>query len=81
MQCYGSGMFIPGPNPGMFIPIRIPDPDLDFLPIPDSGVKKGTRSGSATLAVCALGRKEDSSEGYHGSQRKSTYLPYLHGTF
>jgi hypothetical protein len=29
----------------------IPDPDLDFLPIPDPGVKKGTKSGSATLLL------------------------------
>ncbi len=27
----------------------IPDPDLDFLPIPDLEVKKGTGSGSTTL--------------------------------
>jgi hypothetical protein len=28
-----------------------PDPDLDFLPIPDSGVKKAPDPGSATLVV------------------------------
>ncbi len=32
---------------GMFIP----DPDLDFLPIPDPGVKKAPDSGSATLLL------------------------------
>jgi hypothetical protein len=33
---------------------RIPDPDADFLPIPDPGVKKAPdpRSGSATLLAC-----------------------------
>jgi hypothetical protein len=34
----------------------IPDPDLDFLPIPDPGAKKALdpRSGSATLLACKL---------------------------
>jgi hypothetical protein len=29
--------------------MNIPDPDLDFLPIPDSGVKKAPDPGSAKL--------------------------------
>jgi hypothetical protein len=29
----------------------IPDPDLDFLPIPDPGVKKPPDRGSATLVA------------------------------
>jgi hypothetical protein len=29
-----------------------PDPDLDFLPIPDSGVKKGTGSRIRNTAAC-----------------------------
>ncbi len=30
----------------------IPDQDLDFLPIPDPGVKKAPNSGYATLYSC-----------------------------
>jgi hypothetical protein len=34
----------------------IPDPDLDFLPIPDPGVKKALDPGSATLVPgCIFG--------------------------
>jgi hypothetical protein len=31
--------------------VRIPYPDLDFLPIPDPGVKNGPDPGSRTLEV------------------------------
>jgi hypothetical protein len=51
LKCYGSGMFIPDPNffhPGSRVK-KMPgsgDPDLDILPIPDSGSRgqKGTGS-------------------------------------
>jgi hypothetical protein len=33
-------------DPGCSSRIRIPDPDPDFLPIPDPGVKKATDPGS-----------------------------------
>jgi hypothetical protein len=38
-------------DPGCSSQIRIPDPDPDFLPIPDPGSRgqKGSVSGSATL--------------------------------
>jgi hypothetical protein len=47
-QCCGSGMFIPDPtffHPGSQIR-NVPDPDADFLPIPDPGSRgqKGTGS-------------------------------------
>jgi hypothetical protein len=35
---------------GMFIP----DPDLDFLPIPDPGIKEAWDPGSATLHLSVL---------------------------
>jgi hypothetical protein len=45
-------------DPGCSSRIRIPDPDLDFLPIPDPGVKRhripDLGSGSATLVIWVL---------------------------
>ncbi len=57
IQCCGSGMFFPIPDP-TFFPSRIrifsiPDPDPDYLHIPDPGVKKAPDpgTGSATLVI------------------------------
>ncbi len=41
----GSRKYDPGSSPW----IQIPDPHLDFLPIPELGVKKAPDPGSATL--------------------------------
>jgi hypothetical protein len=50
-QCFGFEMFIPDPI------FSIPDPDPDFLPIPDPGSRgqKGTGSRSATLIIRVFG--------------------------
>jgi hypothetical protein len=51
---YGTFIIVSVADPGCLsrirlYPSRIPDPDADFLPIPDPGVKKALDPGSATL--------------------------------
>jgi hypothetical protein len=50
-------------DPGCSPWIQIPDPDLDFLPIPELGAKKAPDPGSATLPfsiVLAIGQTSHS---------------------
>ncbi len=48
-------MKYPGNMIRIFVPDTDPGPDLDFLPIPDPGVKKAPDPRSETLFVCDTG--------------------------